>query len=139
AAECEALERKAVKWRWKLRGRAHRLSRVHGDFHPWNILFKEGTELAVLDRSRGEWGEPADDVAALGINYLFFGLRKGGGREVADPFRRLFEGFLSGCLKEGGDRELLEVLPPVVRFRARGIAHARWHPSLTDRARPRLL
>ena len=65
-----------VSWRWRLRERHHRLSRVHGDFHPWNLLFGEGTEFSVLDRSRGEWGEPADDVAALAINYLFFGLRK---------------------------------------------------------------
>ena len=72
---CEALERAAVGWRWRLRGRSHRLSRVHGDFHPWNILFRDGTDFSVLDRSRGEWGEPADDVSALGVNYLFFGLR----------------------------------------------------------------
>ncbi|MEK7372691.1 MAG: phosphotransferase, partial [candidate division NC10 bacterium] len=59
---CEALERAAVSWRWRLRSRAHRLSWVHGDFHPWNLLFREGTDFSVLDRSRGEWGEPADDV-----------------------------------------------------------------------------
>ena len=35
---------------------------MHGDFHPWNLLFREGVEFSVLDRSRGEWGEPADDV-----------------------------------------------------------------------------
>ena len=59
AADCEALERDLVSWRWRLRERHHRLSRVHGDFHPWNLLFREDTELSVLDRSRGEWGEPA--------------------------------------------------------------------------------
>ncbi|HTY80461.1 MAG TPA: phosphotransferase [Candidatus Bathyarchaeia archaeon] len=139
AADCEALERQAVAWRWKLRDRTHRLSRVHGDFHPWNLLFQEGTELAVLDRSRGEWGEPADDVAALGINYLFFGLRKGGGRVVADPFRWLFDTFLSSYLDESGDRELLEVLPPFFMFRALVIAHPRWYPTLTDDTRRALL
>jgi aminoglycoside phosphotransferase (APT) family kinase protein len=44
---------------------------VHGDFHPWNILFQNDCDFAVLDRSRGEWGDPADDVAPLTINYLF--------------------------------------------------------------------
>jgi len=139
AAECEALERQAVRWRWRLCDRVHRLSRVHGDFHPWNILFQEGTELAVLDRSRGEWGEPADDVAALGINYLFFGLRKGGGREVVDPFRQLFETFVSSYLEESGDQELLEVLPPFFMFRALVIAHPRWYPALRDGTRRALL
>ncbi|HUG37485.1 MAG TPA: phosphotransferase [Candidatus Limnocylindrales bacterium] len=74
-ADCEELERRAVGWRWRLRGRDHRLSRTHGDFHPWNLLFREDTDFAVLDRSRGEWGEPADDVAALAINYLFYSVR----------------------------------------------------------------
>ncbi|HXG04378.1 MAG TPA: phosphotransferase, partial [Candidatus Binatia bacterium] len=73
---CEEIERAAVGWRWRLRARADRLSRVHGDFHPWNLLFRDGTDFSVLDRSRGEWGEPADDVAALAVNYLFFGLRR---------------------------------------------------------------
>ena len=66
---CEEIERAAVSSRWRLRGRTHRLSRTHGDFHPWNVLFREGTDFSVLDRSRGEWGEPADDVAALGVNF----------------------------------------------------------------------
>src|SRR5262249_15616936 len=44
-AECEALERELVSWRWRLRPRAERLSRTHGDFHPWNLLFGEGTDF----------------------------------------------------------------------------------------------
>lgn len=51
---CEVLEHAAVTWRWRLRHKAHRLSRIHGDFHPWNLLFREGTDFSVLDRSRGE-------------------------------------------------------------------------------------
>jgi phosphotransferase family enzyme len=139
AADCEALERAAVAWRWRLRGRAHRLSRVHGDFHPWNLLFETGTDFAVLDRSRGEWGEPADDISALGINYLFFGLRKSGVAEVAEPFVGLFRAFLDAYLAGSGDRELLEVLPPFLMFRALVLAHPRWYPTLTDVTRGALL
>jgi Ser/Thr protein kinase RdoA (MazF antagonist) len=133
--DCEALERAAVGWRWKLRGRSHRLSRVHGDFHPWNLLFEEGAAFTVLDRSRGEWGEPADDVSALAINYLFFGLRKSGGAGVAEPFLSLFHNFFDAYLDGSGDRELLDVLPPFFMFRALVIAHPRWYPSLTDATR----
>jgi hypothetical protein len=141
-AECEALERAAVSWRWRLRDRAHRLSRTHGDFHPWNLLFREGTDFSVLDRSRGEWGEPADDVSALGVNYLFFGVRKSaaeGGAGVAEPFLTLFRTFLSAYLDRSGDAELREVIPPFFAFRALVIAHPRWYPTLSDGVRRALL
>jgi len=140
--QCEALERALVSWRWRLRGRVARLSRVHGDFHPWNLLFGDGVDFAVLDRSRGEWGEPADDVSALGINYLFFGLRKSaaaGGRSIAEPFASLFRAFLDTYLAESGDREVLDVLPPFMSFRALVIAHPRWYPALDDGTRRALL
>jgi hypothetical protein len=136
-ADCEALERAAVSWRWRLRGRIHRLSRTHGDFHPWNLLFTEGSELFVLDRSRGEWGEPADDVSALAVNYLFFGLQAGPGQGggVAEPFAELFRIFLDTYLQASRDREILEVLPPFFAFRALVIGHPRWYPTLSEGVR----
>jgi hypothetical protein len=134
ASACEAIERAAVGWRWRLRGRTLRLSRVHGDFHPWNILFRAGTDFSVLDRSRGEWGEPADDVAALAINYMFFGLRRAAreGRPgtVAEPFRALFRTFLAAYGEATGDEELYHVLPPFFAFRALVLAHPAWYPTL---------
>ena len=39
-AVLESIEHRAVRWRWRLKGRTHRLRQVHGDFHPWNILFR---------------------------------------------------------------------------------------------------
>ena len=139
---CEELERQLVTWRWRLRSRPHRLSRVHGDFHPWNLLFRGGTDFSVLDRSRGEWGEPADDVAALAVNYLFFGIRKsqaGGERGVAEPFRGLFHRFLSVYIAASGDAEMLDSLPPFLVFRLLVLAHPRWYPTLTDGVRTELL
>jgi hypothetical protein len=140
--QCEALERRAVAWRWRLRDRVHRLSWVHGDFHPWNLLFRAGTDFSVLDRSRGEWGEPADDVAALAVNYLFFGLRRSaleGARGVAEPFVGLFRRFLDAYLSRAEDPELLEVIPPFFAFRALVIAHPRWYPTLSDATREALI
>ncbi len=133
---CEAIERAAIGWRWRLRERTHRLARAHGDFHPWNILFREGADFSVLDRSRGEWGEPADDVAALAINYLFFGLRRAAreGRPgvVAEPFGTLFRTFMETYAGASHDAELDEVLPPFFAFRAFVLAHPRWYPTLDD-------
>ena len=136
---CEAIERAAIGWRWRLRGRAERLSRVHGDFHPWNLLFREGTDFSVLDRSRGEWGEPADDVAALAINYLFFGLRRRAARCDIEPFLTLFRIFLETYLKASGDTELCKLMPPFLAFRALVIAHPRWYPTLVHATRTALI
>jgi len=141
-ADCEALERAAVGWRWRLRAHAARLARVHGDFHPWNLLFRAGTDFSVLDRSRGEWGEPADDTAALGINYLFFGLRRRareGGVGVAEPFRRLWTTFFDTYVETSGDREHGRALPPFLAFRALVVAHPLWYPLLDGTTRQALL
>ncbi|HSE94117.1 MAG TPA: phosphotransferase [Methylomirabilota bacterium] len=139
-AACAEIERAAVAQRWRLRGRAHRLSRTHGDFHPWNLLFREGTDFSVLDRSRGDWGEPADDVAALGVNYLFYGLRRRQGPAGdAGPFPRLFDAFLDAYLRASRDEEVREALPPFFAFRAIVIAHPLWYPELGDALRGALI
>jgi hypothetical protein len=142
AEACAELERQLVTWRWRLRTRTHRLSRVHGDFHPWNLLFRSGTDFSALDRSRGEWGEPADDVAALAVNYLFFGLRKAhtvDDEGVAEPFHRLFRRFMCVYIQWSGDTELLETIPPFFVFRLLVVAHPRWYPMLSDVTRAELL
>jgi hypothetical protein len=138
---CEELERELVGWRWRLRGRAHRLSRTHGDFHPWNLLFRAAADFSILDRSRGEWGEPADDVAALAVNYLFFGMRAVPVTErgVAEPFRTLFHRFLDAYVGASGDTEVFETLPPFFAFRLLVLAHPRWYPTLPDATRAGLL
>lgn len=137
---CAEIEQAAVAQRWRLRERAYRLSRTHGDFHPWNLLFREGTDFSVLDRSRGDWGEPADDVAALGVNYLFFGLRRRQG-PAADPgpFSHLFDAFLDTYLMTSRDEEVRETLPPFFAFRALVIAHPLWYPELDDALRRALV
>src|SRR3989304_2907834 len=48
AALLEEIERRCVTWRWRLKGRTDRLRQVHGDYHPFNILFREGGDFTVL-------------------------------------------------------------------------------------------
>jgi hypothetical protein len=116
---------------------------VHGDFHPWNLLFREGTDFSVLDRSRGEWGDPADDVAALTINYLFFGLLRGSRPESrardAGAFQKLFDRFFETYLDASHDHDLFRVLPPFYLWRALVLAHPLWYPTIPERARIALL
>lgn len=131
------IERDCVVWRWRLKRKAYRLSQVHGDFHPWNIMFREDTDFTVLDRSRGEWGEPADDVAAITINYIFYSLQKYG--ELAGVFERLFRLFWENYLLKTNDWEILEVIQPFYAWRGLVIASPLWYPNLSRDVRVKLL
>lgn len=127
------IEEACNRHRWRLRTRANRLSQVHGDFHPWNVLFRRKTDFSVLDRSRGEWGEPADDVTAMTINYLFCSLQRWG--ELRGPFETLFRGFWERYLAESRDHGVLETAAPFFAFRGLVIASPVWYPNLTTEVR----
>ncbi len=122
------IEEQCIAWRWRIRDRAHRLCQVHGDFHPWNILFREGTEFVLLDRSRGEWGEPADDTTCISINYLFSSLQHSGRLEGA--FEKMFRLLWENYLEKTNDREMLEVAAPFFAWRGLVIGSPVWYPHL---------
>lgn len=132
-----AIEKMCVDWRWLLKGRTHRSRRTHGDFHPFNILFREGADLSVLDASRGGVGEPADDLTCLSINYLFFSLVAQGQFEGA--LRYLWDEFWSTYLDASGDQEILEVVAPFFTWRALVLACPAWYPSIDNSTRDRML
>jgi hypothetical protein len=131
------IEERCAAWRWRLRHREPRVARVHGDFHPFNIVFAGDSELALLDASRGAVGEPADDVTALAINFVFFAADAPGGwrRGLGALWDRLWGRYL----RAGNDRELLDVAAPWLAWRALVIANPRWYPRLSAGARDRLL
>jgi aminoglycoside phosphotransferase (APT) family kinase protein len=136
--ELEEIEKKCVHQRWRLKDNFSRLCQVHGDFHPWNILFAKNSKdrFHLLDRSRGEWGEPADDFCGLSINYVFFSLRKYG--RLEKEFADLFEEFVQTYLRESGDREILKAAPLFYAFRALVIASPVWYPTLTSETRRKI-
>lgn len=136
--ELKEIEKKCIEWRWKLKEKAKRLCQVHGDFHPWNVIFREGTDFSVLDRSRGEWGEAADDISSLTINYLFFGLLKTNGETIDKEFKRLNDIFFDTYLKETGDYELLEVIQPFYAFRGLVVASPIWYPNISFETREKM-
>jgi aminoglycoside phosphotransferase (APT) family kinase protein len=137
AGVLEDIERRCVQWRWRLKPRARRLCQVHGDFHPWNILFREGADFTALDRSRGEWGEAADDVTCITLNYLFFSLQRAG--RLQGDFEKLWLRFWDRYLERTGDRELLEVAAPFFAWRGVVMANPVWYPNLDENLRRRLL
>jgi hypothetical protein len=133
AAELRAIERRCVDWRHRLKGFTHRLCRVHGDFHPWNVLWRPDGEFTLLDRSRGEWGEAADDVSCMAINYLFFSLQAHG--RLTGPFQELWDQFFETYLPATGDQEILGVIPPYLVWRALVLASPLWYPALDAQVR----
>jgi len=130
-------EKACVEWRWLLKRKAHRLSQVHGDFHSWNVMFRQALDFTVLDRSRGEWGEPADDVAAMTIDYIFYSLQVFG--RIAGPFERLFLLFWRNYTDKTGDNEILSVVQPFYAWRSLVLASPLWYPNLPADFRQKII
>ncbi|MBS7658657.1 MAG: aminoglycoside phosphotransferase family protein [Candidatus Bathyarchaeia archaeon] len=127
---------KCFKHIWRIREKTYRLCQVHGDFHPWNILFRGGVDFTVLDRSRGEWGEAADDLAAMSINYIFFSLQAFG--ELKGAFEKLYLRFMENYLIKTGDEEILEVIQPFYAWRCLVLANPIWYPNLNMKIRQKI-
>lgn len=130
------LEQTCVTWRWRLKDKTHRLTQVHGDFHPYNIIFARDGSFQLLNRSRGAWGEPADDVVCMAINYLFFSLQRSG--RLAAPFEQLWNIFWNTYLSMRNDPELLTVVAPFFAWRALVLASPMWY-NVSDNVRYALL
>jgi phosphotransferase family enzyme len=136
-SRAEKIELEAVRIRADLRRRGHRARRTHGDFHPFNILFREGCDFSLLDASRGGAGDPADDVACLTINFIFFALTNGDVR-FDGAMRMLWDEFWSVYLETADDGELFSVVPLFYAWRALVVASPIWYPSISDPTRDRL-
>ncbi|MBI4691669.1 MAG: hypothetical protein HY754_15615 [Nitrospirae bacterium] len=150
--------KKSVDWVYRLKPKYKRLSQIHGDFHPGNIWFKQNAEcglrnadcglknpksqirnpkskidFVLLDRSRCPWGEPADDVTALAINYIFFSIK------YHDTVRGAYiEGlrlFFDEYVRLSGDTDIYSVLAPFFAFRSAVVANPVFYPDVTPNQR----
>ena len=132
-----ALQRACLDWRFRLHHHADRLRRTHGDFHPFNLLFDDRGELFVLDSSRGCEGDPADDVASLTINYLFFGVEQRA--TWAQGLGRLWHAFFETYVADAGDDNVFSALAPFYAWRALVVASPQWYPHMHAADRDRIL
>jgi hypothetical protein len=134
--DLQGIEQRCVEWRWKLRAFEHRLARTHGDFHPFNIVFDD-TSFTCLDASRGTCGDPADDVTALAVNFVFFAI------EHRDAWPRglgpLWHRFWQTYLHARPDPDLFRVAPPFFAWRTLVVCNPKFYPNLPDAARAELL
>jgi hypothetical protein len=129
------IEAACATWRARLRGRHARLSRTHGDFHPFNIVF-DGDKLTLLDASRGGCGDPADDVTALAINFVLFA--------IDDPpawpaLGALWRQWWAACAAARPDPDLLAVAPPFWAWRTLVVCNPKFYPKLSPAGRAKLL
>jgi hypothetical protein len=131
-----AIEGQCASWRWRLRGRDHRLVRTHGDFHPFNIVF-DGARPTMLDASRGGCGDPADDLTAMAVNFLLFAIDDPAAwpRALGVLWHRWWADYLS--LRD--DPALLEVAPPFFAWRVLVVCNPRFYPNLSPAGRDKLL
>lgn len=152
--EMAEIIKKSVDWIARLKPKYKRLSQIHGDFHPGNIWFNPptplskdstpplpplarggegGVDFVLLDRSRGPWGDPADDVTALTINYIFFSIKHYG--SVKGPYLEGLKSFFERYVTLTGDDELYGVVAPFYAFRGAVVANPIFYPELTPEQR----
>ena len=131
------IEQLCLDWRWRLKQRSPRPARIHGDFHPFNVLFEGDASLHVLDASRGSLGDAADDISCMSVNYVFFALE--GTSAWPEAFRPLWRQFWERYLSRSQDHELLAVVAPFLAWRLLVLACPVWYPNLSEVARTRLL
>jgi serine/threonine protein kinase len=127
---------KSLNWWGKIRDRGERLCSVHGDYHPGNIRLQEN-DFILMDRSRGSWGEPADDVSCLSMNYIHYAVKDCGTFE--GPFAELFRIFLNAYLEKTRDDGFFEVCQPFFAFRVLVIANPRFYPDDTSDTKRKLI
>lgn len=132
----QAIEQRTIRWRWRLKARRDRLVRVHGDFHPFNLLFDDESRLAVLDASRGCAGDAADDLTALSINFLFFALQT---QTWGETYRPLWRAFWHTYFDNRRDDDAVALAPPYLAWRALVLCNPSWYPDITPAVRDTLL
>ncbi|MDP2277439.1 MAG: hypothetical protein Q8K51_04365, partial [Nitrospirota bacterium] len=90
-------------------------------------------DFILLDRSRGPWGEPADDVTALAINYIFFSIKNY--NDIAGPYLEGLKLFFNEYVRLSGDDEIYEMLAPFFAFRGAVVANPVFYPEVTPKQR----
>jgi hypothetical protein len=138
--EAAAIVKKSIDRIYGLRGLHGRLSQIHGDFHPGNIWFldeDDDPDFVLLDRSRGPWGEPADDLTALAVNYIFFSVIHHG--DVRGPYREALKLFFREYIRITADSKILDVVAPFFAFRGVVVANPVFYPEVTPLQRTKLV
>jgi hypothetical protein len=134
--EMAEIEKLCIDQRAELKPLSKRLCQIHGDFHPGNILFQEDGNFLLLDRSRGPWGDAADDVTALTMNYIFFSINKFG--LLQNPYEEALNMFFNQYVEKTDDKDLFKVAPLFFAFRGAVVANPLFYPHVSFENRQKI-
>lgn len=126
---------KAAELRECLKDDYKRLCRMHGDFHPANVVFK-GKKIIVLDASREFYGDPADDFLSMALNYLWYAIQHKG--SFSGPFKELFDIYWNNYMKKTKDYKIRKIAPIFIAFRYVVMAHPTFFDFQSDKVRRKL-
>jgi aminoglycoside phosphotransferase family enzyme len=127
---------KAAKFREDIKDIPFTPCRMHGDFHPGNVLF-EGRKLILLDASREVYGDPADDVTTMAINYIWFAVMQCG--KFDGPFAKLFNAYWNNYFRKTKDRHILKTAGIYFAFRGVVVSHPVFYSLQSDSVRKKML
>jgi aminoglycoside phosphotransferase family enzyme len=127
---------KAIRFREKVKDIKFTPCRIHGDFHPGNIIF-EGKNIKLLDASREIWGDPGDDVICLAINYVWFAVMQSG--SFSGPFAELFNAFWQEYFDITKDELIVQTAGVHMAFRGVVVAHPFFYSAQSDDVRKKMI
>ena len=103
---------------------------------PGTSCFVRGQTSRSSTAAGGALGDPADDVASLAVNFLFFALRTRG--DFSGPFAELFRLFWDRYRERSGDDDLASVIAPHFAFRGLVVASPLWYPRESEDLRRKI-
>jgi aminoglycoside phosphotransferase family enzyme len=127
---------KAAAFREKIKDVPFTPCRMHGDYHPGNVIFN-GKKISLLDASREEFGDPADDVTTMAINYIWFAVMQSGSFD--GPFAELFNAFWNNYFGKTNNKLIVKTAGIYFAFRGVVVAHPVFYQAQTDATRRKMV
>jgi len=93
--------------------------------------------MSLLDASREIYGDPADDVTTMAVNYIWFAVMQSG--KFSGPFADLFNAYWSNYMKKTKNKGILRTAGIFFAFRGVVVAHPVFYGLQSDTVRRKML
>jgi len=126
----------AARFREKVKDIPFIPRRMHGDFHPANVMFK-GLDFQVLDASREMYGDPADDVTTMALNYIWFAVMQRG--KFDGSFSELFKVYWDNYFSRTKDKLVPRTAALYFAFRCVVVVHPVFYKDQNNNVRKKMI